>query len=164
VVRRDGFPERDRQSAFFVAMPVFTVVHEFGHALMGLVFGVPVRKLRVGGWLHVAIPAGRNFRLVLGLSCYTGHVEFPWLPLSRNKRIAMYLAGVVATIPVVIALCVFPLRGLVAYQVGMLLMVTASALDNLRGRHPDETRNEDRWSDGDAIRGLLSYCFRGARQ
>lgn len=143
--------------AFFIAMPVSTVVHEAGHALMGLVFGVPISGLRVGGGLRVTIPVGRNFRLVLGLSCYTGQVEFPWLPVSRNHRIAMYLAGVLATIPVAIVLCLFPLRGQVAYQIGMLLLVTASAIDNLRGRHPDETRNADRWSDGDAVRGLMSY-------
>ena len=69
----------------------------------------------------------------------------------------MYLAGVLATIPVAIVLSLFPLRGQAAYQIGMLLLVTASALDNLRGRHPDETRNADRWSDGDAVRGLMSY-------
>jgi hypothetical protein len=146
-------------AAFFLARPVLTVVHEAGHALTGLAFGAPIDKLRIGGWKRVAIPIGPNFRLVLGLSCYTGRVDFRWLPVSRDKRIAMYLAGVTATIPVAILVCLFPLKGLIAYQAGVMLLVVASALDNLRGRHPDETRNADCWSDGDAVRGLLSHGF-----
>lgn len=141
---------------FYPSIPVVTVVHELGHLLMGLAFGVPVTEVRLGGGENRrVIPFGANFQLILGWLPVTGHVEFRWLPLSRRRRIAMYAAGVGATILAAIVVCAFPFRGQLAYQGGVLLVVVFSALGNIFERHPDKATG--RWSDGEAIRGLWKY-------
>lgn len=141
---------------FYPSIPATTVVHELGHLLMGLPFGVPVTEVRLGGGKNRrVIPFGTNFRLILGWLPVTGHVEFRWLPLSRSRRIAMYGAGVGATILAAIVVCAFPFRGQFAYQGGVLLVVVFSALGNIFERHPDKVTG--RWSDGEAIRGLWKY-------
>lgn len=143
-------------TTFYPSIPVMTIVHELGHVVMGLACGVPVTEVRLGGGKYRrTIQFGPNFRLILGWLPVTGHVEFQWLPLSRNRRIAMYAAGVGATIIAALVICLFPLRGQFAYQAGMLLVVVFFGLGNIFESHPDKAGG--RWSDGDAIRGLWAY-------
>ncbi|MBJ9698617.1 site-2 protease family protein [Burkholderia cenocepacia] len=137
----------------WLSVPVSTVIHELGHLLMGIAFGMPVSELRLGGGKRLALQFGPNFRLLLGSLPFTGHVEFKWLPISRPRRIAVYAAGVGATFLAAAVVCVFPLQGQTASQAGVLLVVVLSGLENLAGRHPQS----DRWSDGEAIRGLWAY-------
>ncbi|WP_425115769.1 site-2 protease family protein [Burkholderia anthina] len=138
----------------WVSVPVFTVIHELGHLLVGIAFGAPISELRLGGGKQLLVlQFGPNFRLLLGWMPFTGHVEFTWLPISRRQRIAMYAAGVGATFLAAAATCAFPLHGQTASQAGVLLVVILSGLENLSTRHPQSGR----WSDGEAIRGLLKY-------
>ena len=132
----------------WLSVPVSTVIHELGHLLMGIAFGVPVSELRLGGGKQrLVLQFGPNFRLL------HGHVEFKWLPISRPRRVAVYAAGVGATFLAAAVVCVFPLQGQTASQAGVLLVVVLSGLENLATRHPEIGR----WSDGEAMRGLLAY-------
>ncbi|WP_430982022.1 site-2 protease family protein [Burkholderia stabilis] len=143
-------------TAAYLTVPATTVIHELGHLLVGMAFGVPVSEVRLGGekrrW---TIRFGSNFRLLLGWPPFSGHVEFQWLPLSRGRRIAMYAGGVGATLLAAIVVCAVPLAGKTAYQAGILLLVALSGLENLAMRHPE--KQSGRWTDGEAIRGLRAY-------
>ena len=138
----------------WLSVPVSTVIHELGPLLIGIAFGEPVSEHRLGGGKQrLVLQFGPNFRLLHGWLPFTGHVEFKWLPISRPRRVAVYAAGVGATFLAAAVVCVFPLQGQTASQAGVLLVVVLSGLENLATRHPEIGR----WSDGEAMRGLLAY-------
>ncbi|WP_186079834.1 hypothetical protein [Burkholderia gladioli] len=135
---------------------VETLIHEIGHVLTGLVYGVSCREIRVGGGPVTTLWRSQRITVKAGLYPGLGHVDFQMLPLSRRARVVMYAGGVGATaaaLPVGWILIPVDMTWL---RVEMMLYFVLAILGNLFLRAP---AGKGVWSDGDAIRGLLRYGF-----
>lgn len=128
-------------------------IHESGHIICGLWYGVPLYQIQVGYGPAIKLwQEDGQVPVSLGLLPFGGHVEFQYLPVSRRQRIVMYTGGVGAScLAAIVAWNVIPdqlewLRTEIVMACGLFIAI------NLFGTAPKE-----QYSDGDAIRGLLAY-------
>jgi membrane-associated protease RseP (regulator of RpoE activity) len=141
-----------------MAVPVIlfaaTVIHECGHIGCGWLFGVPIRGVRIGSGRALRFAQGTRCPVAIGVWASTGHVDFPYLPISRKQRLAMYAAGALATAVAAVAVW-FCMAASPMWLRGMTLAVLGyHTMCNLRGEA----------SDGAAIRGLLRVGRRSAQR
>ncbi|SEI14739.1 site-2 protease family protein [Paraburkholderia hospita] len=140
----------------FVLLGVpYSIVHELGHAISGWWYGVPLRRIQIGSRGAFRIGHVRGAAVWVSFLPFGGRVDFWAHPVERNRRIAIYGAGVCA------ALLVAILAGLMIpakYQwlrIDTVLSVVVYCLIDLFGKAP-----KGDWSDGEAIRGLFRYSRR----
>jgi hypothetical protein len=139
-------------ATFLVQGVVESVVHECGHIFLGWLFGVTVTSITIGDGWGITLLRDSRCPVTICRFPYGGHVDFSALPLSRRARVAIYAGGMAATVVLtVIALCAIP-HSLRWMRVEITMLSTLFVLTNLFGK-----ASLGRWSDGEAIRGLLSY-------
>lgn len=131
---------------------VETIVHESGHVLCAYLFGIPLTGVEIGFGPRITLWRHSNCPFKLGVFPFGGHVDFPYLPLSRHSRIVMYAGGMLATAVATVIVTIALPPGLKWLRLEIVSLSVLFILVNLFGRAP-----VGRWSDGDAIRGLLSY-------
>ncbi|QYY33710.1 site-2 protease family protein (plasmid) [Cupriavidus pinatubonensis] len=131
---------------------VETIIHEGGHILCGLWYGVPLYKLQIG---FGPVVLSREIRGVPVVACkfpFGGRVDFQYLPISRPQRIVMYAGGVGASIiGATVIWLLIPAR-LEWLGTEVVMAFAVFNLVNIFGTAPEGAA-----SDGSAIRGLLSY-------
>jgi hypothetical protein len=158
--RGDGIEDALMQTLRFLLIFVllgvpYSIVHELGHAISGWWYGVPPRRVRIGSRCLFRIGRAWGISVWFSFFPFGGRVDFRTYPVERGRRIAMYAAGVGASLLVAI------LAGLMIpaeYQwlrIETLLSFGVFCLIDLFGKAP-----EGAWSDGAAIRGLLKYSQR----
>lgn len=142
--------------SFIVALGVLFVaesfIHESGHVICGLLYGVPPSRIQVGYGPSIHLWQDGHVPVSLGLLPCGGYVEFRYLPISRRQRIVMYAGGVAASSVAAIVAWNFIPHHLDLLRTETVMAFALFIATNLFGTAP-----KDKYSDGDAIRGLLAY-------
>ncbi|QMI49888.1 site-2 protease family protein [Burkholderia sp. MBR-1] len=144
----------------YVTLYAEALIHEGGHAFVGMRLGVPIVRLRLGSCIPIyrfANPRISRKRIVLCILPLGGRVDFAYLPIFRQERIWMYAAGIVAVmIAAVIAWNVIP-PTFFELRIATCTVFLASSVCNAIISMPKETVEKGVFTDGQAIRGLSRY-------
>ena len=147
---------------FLVALGVLFVaeifIHESGHIICGLLYGVRPSGIQIGYGPAIILWRDSQVPVSLGLLPCGGYVEFRYLPVSRRQRIVMYAGGVAAScVAAIVAWNIIPSH-LDWLRIETVMAFGLFIATNLVGTAPN-----DKYTDGDAIRGLLAYRQSRAR-
>lgn len=127
-------------------------IHESGHIVCGLLYGAPLSSIQIGYGPSINLWRDSQVPVSLGLLPCGGYVEFRYLPVSRRHRIVMYAGGVAASsVAAIVAWNTIP------YHLDWLRTETVMAFGLFIATNLFGTAPKDKYSDGDAIRGLLAY-------
>jgi hypothetical protein len=150
--------------SFVVALCVLGIIdsfiHEGGHVLCGLWYGVPLARVRIGvGPVLLRCRVGR-VPLDLHMIPIGGRVDHQYLPISRRQRIVMYAGGIGASVIGAIGIWFAIPSSLGWPRTEVVLAFPVFNLVNLFGTAPKGAN-----SDGTAIRGQedweMEMCPRG---
>ncbi|MBA9859236.1 site-2 protease family protein [Ralstonia insidiosa] len=142
--------------SFIVALGVLFIaesfIHESGHIICGLLYGARPSGIQIGYGPAIVLWRDSQVPVSLGLLPCGGYVEFGYLPISRRQRIVMYAGGVAAScVAAIVAWNIIP------HHLDWLRTETAMAFGLFIATNLFGTAPKDKYSDGDAIRGLLAY-------